>query len=363
MASLMFVTMDGGGNVPPLLEIAVACQARGHNVIVHGHGRLAEQFHRRGLRFQPFGRARAWDATQRQSTLDWVRMFNDRGMASEIGDAVEQHKPDLAIVDCMLIGVHHVLADAGVPRVVLTHTVRAYLDGLWRIGVGTASRVYQHDVGKLWDTAALNVVAGYPPLDRMSASRQPTNVRWTGAITGPATVAALDGRPHVLVSLSTNRFRGMRSTLQRIIDALGKLPVRATVTTGGVYSADEFAAPEDIRIVPYVDHAEIMGSSSLVIGHGGYSTTVRALAHGLPLLLLPVNPISDQPLVARAVTRLGAGRHLSRHASARKIAREAHALITNPGYRLSAGRIGAEIRATDGAVVATKVITDLADGL
>ena len=37
MADILFVTWDGGGNVPPALGIAAELQARGHAVRVLGH--------------------------------------------------------------------------------------------------------------------------------------------------------------------------------------------------------------------------------------------------------------------------------------------------------------------------------------
>src|SRR5690625_6373528 len=42
---------------------------------------------------------------------------------------------------------------------------------------------------------------------------------------------------------------------------------------------------------------------------------MAALAHGVPLLILPVEPTSDQPFVGRAVARSGAGLTLSRRSS------------------------------------------------
>ena len=44
-------------------------------------------------------------------------------------------------------------------------------------------------------------------------------------------------------------------------------------------------------------HDEIMPSASLVVGHGGHSTTRRALAHGVPLLIVPIHRILDQPMI------------------------------------------------------------------
>jgi hypothetical protein len=61
---------------------------------------------------------------------------------------------------------------------------------------------------------------------------------------------------------------------------------------------------------PYVPHDEIMPSASLVIGHGGHSTTMRSLAHGVPLLIPPMHRILDQPMIGKALAAAGAARVL-----------------------------------------------------
>lgn len=95
---LMFVTLDGGGNAPPLLGIARACANRGHSVRVHGHARLADQVSRHGLAFQPFDSAMDWDSTREQSTVRWLRMFNERGIGRDLAAECAHRPPDLAVV-------------------------------------------------------------------------------------------------------------------------------------------------------------------------------------------------------------------------------------------------------------------------
>lgn len=65
MADVLFVTMDGGGNVPPMLGVAGALAARGHRVRIIGHERLRAEVERTGLPFHAYDRAREWDSTAR----------------------------------------------------------------------------------------------------------------------------------------------------------------------------------------------------------------------------------------------------------------------------------------------------------
>ena len=51
MSEILFVTWDGGGNVPPAVGIAEELKRRGHRVRFLGHARQAPAFAERGLEF------------------------------------------------------------------------------------------------------------------------------------------------------------------------------------------------------------------------------------------------------------------------------------------------------------------------
>ncbi len=63
MADILFVTWDGGGNVPPAVGIAEELKTRGHRVRFLGHPRQAPAFAERGLEFSGFPTARPFDST------------------------------------------------------------------------------------------------------------------------------------------------------------------------------------------------------------------------------------------------------------------------------------------------------------
>ena len=83
MAEILFVTWDGGGNVPPAVGIAEELKTRGHRVRFLGHPRQAPAFAERGLEFsgfptaRPFDSDRAGDAAERawrpSAIARWVR--------------------------------------------------------------------------------------------------------------------------------------------------------------------------------------------------------------------------------------------------------------------------------------------------
>ena len=74
----------------------------------------------------------------------------------------------------------------------------------------------------------------------------------------------------------------------------------------------------------------------LVIGHGGHSTMLLALAQGVPLLILPMHRLIDQQLIGEAVA--GAGRVLPKTASADEI--RSATLITRVAANSNARTVG-----------------------
>ena len=160
----------------------------------------------------------------------------------------------------------------------------------------------------------------------------------------------------MLVSLSTTRFPGQEKTLQRILDAVGALDLEAVVTTGPTIDPATLRAPANATVHRHLDHGEILPTTSLVIGHGGHSTTARALAYGIPLLILPMHPLMDQAAIGRAVTRHGAGRTLPKSARAGTIRQAVRELLADGPHRAAAARLGADIRRHDGAVTAVDLI-------
>jgi UDP:flavonoid glycosyltransferase YjiC (YdhE family) len=168
------------------------------------------------------------------------------------------------------------------------------------------------------------------------------------------------GRPRVLASLSTIQWPGQDAVAQRLLDALGGLDVDAVFTTGPALERASLPAPRNVELHHWVDHAELMPEVDLVIGHGGHTTTMRALAHDLPLLMLPMHPMVDQPMVARVVAEHGAGLALPRTASPEVIRQAVDRLLDEPGFTAAAAAIGAQIRARDGAAVAGEYLRAVA---
>jgi MGT family glycosyltransferase len=183
------------------------------------------------------------------------------------------------------------------------------------------------------------------------------NARYVGAVLDdPAwagtevTTVSPDDRPLVLVALSST-FQDHAACLQRIVDGLAKLPVRAIVTTGPALEPGAIAAPSNVDVVAAAPHAAILRHAAAVVTHGGHGTVVRSLAAGVPLVVLPHG--RDQADNARRVSARGAGITLRRSASSATIAAAVERVLADPSFAAAAGRLGATIcrDAASGALV------------
>jgi MGT family glycosyltransferase len=144
--------------------------------------------------------------------------------------------------------------------------------------------------------------------------------------------------------------------LQNILDAIEPLPLEATITIGPAIDATGLRVPANSSIHAWLDHDEVLATASLVVGHGGHSTTMRALSFGVPVVVMPANTLIDQKSVGAAVQNVGAGVLLRKHASVRRIREAVSTVLNDPTYRTAAGGLGDHIRQHDGAKAAADAI-------
>ena len=197
-------------------------------------------------------------------------------------------------------------------------------------------------------TAQLIVVLTSPTFD-YAAPFVPDNVRYVGPVLDePAWVQPLslpepdDPRPLVLVALSST-FQDQAALIQRIIDALSGLPVRAVVTTGPALDPARFSASEPVRVVQSAPHGPLIDRAALVVTHCGHGTTLKSLAAGVPMVCIPMG--RDQDDTAARVVHHGAGVRLPPRASTQQIRAAIQKVLANNEYRLAATRLADVIAA------------------
>jgi UDP:flavonoid glycosyltransferase YjiC (YdhE family) len=364
MARILAVTWDGGGNVPPMLGIAGELQRRGHQVRVLGHSQQRDVAVSAGLKFVDYHHASPWSpqvaATRVRLLLRYLfGPFTDPSLGKDVRYELVREPVDLALVDSMLLAAVRAAGRFGLPTAVLMHTFHRYHTHEWSRGpIGVVAAVRGMRPGRLWNAADRVLVASDSVLDPAGERRLPANVRYTGVVQAAIQPRTPQGKPLVLVSLSTIFFEGQEKTLQAILDALEGMPMRGAITTGAIAPA-ALRAPANVEVRQYLRHDEIMPSASLVVGHGGHSTTMRALAHGIPLLIMPMHRMSDQPMIGKAVVAAGAGRVLPKTASVEDIRSAVRSLLQEPSYRQAAVAVGARLRSQNGVNAAADELESL----
>ena len=174
----------------------------------------------------------------------------------------------------------------------------------------------------------------------------------------PAWVAALPDRPVVYLGLGTalNEPAIFRAFLAGLRDE----PLTLIVTVGRDQDPDDYGPqPEHVHIERYIPLSLLLRHCDLAVTNGGSGTLTAALAHGLPLVVVPV--AADQPENAARCAALGLGRVVPPADLTPETAREAVlAVFGDPAYRVAAERMRAEIDALPGPERAVALLEQLA---
>jgi UDP:flavonoid glycosyltransferase YjiC (YdhE family) len=305
--------------------------------------------------------------------------------------------PDVVVIDFVLLGAIAAAEAAGIPAVILMHNILSRpLPGVPPYGPGLLPR--RGPLGFLRDALGRAIVErvhirnGGPPLNRArallglpplrspfeqydraarvllltspafdyQAHRPPPNVRHVGTPFDDAGVPpwtlpwpAEDTRPLVLVSLSTLD-QGQETVMQRVIQSLAALPVRGLVTLGPALDPVQFKSPPNVRLEAFVPHAAVLPHAAAMVTQCGLGTLMKALAHGVPLVCIPL--VGDQPDNAARVVAHGAGIRLERDSTPERIRAAIEGVLTRPGFRDGARRMAGILAKEDGARTAADEI-------
>jgi MGT family glycosyltransferase len=152
--------------------------------------------------------------------------------------------------------------------------------------------------------------------------------------------------PLVIVSFSTS-YMNQQALVQRVLDAIGGLPVRALLTAGPALQTGPLRIPANTRTVDFLAHRTVLPHSSLLITHAGWQTINAALTEGVPLVCIPDG--RDQPDNAARVLAAGAGVRVSKSASPQELRKVIAGALEDPAIRRGAQAMSLALRRQDGA--------------
>lgn len=350
----LFFTADLGGNLPPALAVAEELARRGVDVEVAGLEDGHTAFDQPPFRCGVAVSSRGGMGPAKVGAM--MRLMAGRRSSAEVAALAAERRADVVVVDCMFPAVIRGALRGGVPVVVLFHTFGAYWTRSFDRGAfGTIFSLLGLRPRRQWVRAAARLFLTDAELDPGRDDPALAGSLWTGTTEkGEKRPARKDGqRPRVLVALSSTQWPGMLPVYRRIVTALSELPVDAVVTTGGVNLGEELDGAANVEIRGWVDHGELLPTMDLMICHGGHSSTMKSLAHGVPVLVLPINPAADQRIIGQTITDAGLGDWLSKAADPDKIRDVARRILADREVRTRAAATGDRLRArTPGATIA-----------
>jgi len=391
VASYLFVTFAAGGNSIALLRLARRLAERGHQIVLLGSKALEADAREHEIdKFVPMTRIRA-DIRDRETdpVRDWEARTQLGGMlrvtkwmfvdalpvAVDVSGEIAALKPDVVVVDAMLLGAIAAAEASKLPSATVMH-------GPWFLptkgavpfGLGRPPRRSVASTSLVWGARAmfdmlrapvnrLRRDLGLPPVrhavDQFLALERtlvlssaafdvpptplPRGVHYVGPELdrSSATYPVPDGDgPLVLAGFSTT-YQGHESLIQRVIDALEALGVRGVVTTGPV-DPGQFRVPPGVTVVSRAPHAFLLRSAQASVTHAGHGTVMESLRAGVPLLCIPIS--RDQPDVAARVVHRGCGLATSRHSSTEEIRSALGRVLQEPQLRQGAQDLSAAIR-------------------
>lgn len=175
---------------------------------------------------------------------------------------------------------------------------------------------------------------------------RPTPADRSGPEDLPPWVGTLPDRPVIYVGLGTvfNKPEVFRAVLAGLRDEALTL----VVTVGRDQDPAAYGPqPENVHIVRYIPLSLLLPHCDLAVTNGGSGTLTAALAHGLPVVVVPLG--ADQPQNAARCVALGLGAAIEPAALTPAAARHAvMGVLGNPAYRQAAERLRDELAALPG---------------
>ena len=292
-------------------------------------------------------------------------------MLEALEPAARDWRPDLVVADAAEFAGHIVAAALGIPSVTkgfgpLLPEVRVARAGdevapLWAER-GLEPRPY----GGSYDWLYIDI---YPPEMQVEAGAHVPRRQLLRPVT--ADVAAGDGAvlplrdtrsdaPLVYVTMGT--VFNDREPLRRAVEGVRDLPVRVLATVGP--AADPAALgeqPEHVRVERYVPQTALLPRCDVVVSHGGSGTVLGALAAGVAQVCLPQG--ADQFLNADAVAASGAGLSIAPDAATPVAIGDAVAtLLHQEEYRKAARNVASSIAAMPSPAEVASILEGLAAG-
>ncbi|QNI31757.1 glycosyl transferase [Alloacidobacterium dinghuense] len=366
MAYIGFLSLYATGHLNPSLAFGRALRERGHTVTFFNLADTRQAIEESGLRFVPFALeeypegslTQVFERIGRLQGADGFQYFLERMITlarasfRDLPGLIEANQMDALVIDQLFPGgatvAQHLclsyasLANAapanrepGVPPPTLPWCFGASESGIarnekgwqqiaqalmpWRDAENAQRKawklkpyddVLEDSFSPLAQIAQMVDALDFPrkelprtfhcvgPLHHTSARRQ-VSFDWR----------RLNGKPLIYASLRTLQ-NGQGWIFRAILDACATLDAQVVLSLGGgsLPKMEMSKIPKNVVLLSYAPQRELLARARLCITHAGLNTALDALAHGVPMIAIPIT--NDQPGVAARIQWTGTGESL-----------------------------------------------------
>ena len=357
MSRILAYTSPALGHLFPMTPLLLELRSRGHHVHVRTLGSQVELMRSLGLeasatdpRIETIENVDWHAGNARAALASVVSTFVARGEydAPDLEQAIADQQPDVLLVDINAWGASVAAEASGLPYVVFspyTPPIRSggtppfgpgfrplagplgrARDGLLRpLVMGAAEKAMAPGIAQLRAVRGLAPVASADAFFRRAplmlvATAEPFEYHhedwgadimmigassWEPPSDVPSWLDDVD-RPLVLVTTSSE-FQDDGVLVRTALEALADEPVTVVATIpAGI--PDDLAVPANARVERFLPHGPLLERAAVAVTHGGMGATQKALAHGVPVCVVPFG--RDQLEVAMRVEVSGSGTRL-----------------------------------------------------
>lgn len=370
MRTLAACSLGGAGHLMPLLPFLAASLKRGDDLLVAGPPAIGAMVNEAGYRFEPGGEpAEAEIATIREqlpvlpaaeaSILGNRELFGrlaTRAMLAGIGRIFECWSPHFVLRDPAEYASAVVARRTDTPAAQIAISFADVEAGSIRVA---APALEEQEPGLVDTLMTTPYLTRFPPSLDPSTFR--TTIRYREPIPGspdplPRWWGDLGG-PLLYISFGTvlghmvNAAEVFRCALKAVED----IPARVLLTVGRSVDPSTLGTWSDrVHVESWVDQHRVLRDADLVVTHCGSGTALGALAHGVPIVAVPL--FADQFENSRRIAAAGAAlimegrfeqdartRPFISERDAPNLAAAIATVLGDPVYRHSAGLLAAEI--------------------
>lgn len=381
---VLIAIQPGTGHLNPIVPLARALLATGHDVVFAAAASFCPQIEDKGFQASAAGidflEERFPDAfpelAEMPSEAQGIHILKTiwldsaaKAMLPDLNRLIDSWRPDILLHDCWefatpLIGrkrglPHAVVAMSPfIPPQLLTMMFPRKLEALTR----EAELEPDPDLKNPYRYLYLDL---YPPSlqevspDSLGVARHFRPWDMEHDQVSPAWIERMTGRPLVYVSMGTV-FNEAPQLFENILEGLQHEDVEVLISLGSETSEIKLPAFANARVESFVPQRAILDRASVFITHAGFNSLLESVAAAVPMLCIPLS--AEQPFNAANAERIGVAVVLSRTTASPENVRDAvRRLLQESSFKANCQQLKAELESLPGVNEAVPLIEQVAD--